>query len=133
MTLRYKSNQRFRHRDSLRRTWEGRRDDRFLNATDGRLLPLVVQSTHKVRRGAAKVTWTRTIIMDDIPVILRAMFWALGPHVKGDVTSSTPFKGGVTSSTSLIRKKKARAHLETWFKYPVGAVMILVLVRLTHY
>jgi hypothetical protein len=33
----------------------------------------------------------------------------------------------------LIRKKKARANLETWFKYPVGAVMILVLVRLTHY
>jgi hypothetical protein len=129
--LRYKSNQLFWHRDSLRRKWEGRRDDRFLSATDGRLLPLVVQSTDKVRRGAAEVTWARTIIVDDIPAILRVMFWALGPHVKGDVASSTHFNDGVTPSTTLVRKKKTRAHLKTWFKYPVGAVMILVLVRLT--
>ncbi|KAJ6041237.1 uncharacterized protein N7446_010870 [Penicillium canescens] len=126
--LRYKSNQQFWHRDSLGRKWKGRRDDRFLNATDGRLLPLVVQSTNKVRREAGEVTWARTILIDDTPAILKVMFWALGSRVTKDAESSTPFHVEVTSSTPLIRNNQARAQLKTWFNYPVGAVIIFVLL-----
>ncbi|KAF9250694.1 hypothetical protein DTO006G1_5798 [Penicillium roqueforti] len=57
------------------------------------------------------------------------MFWALGPRSKKkNVTSSTPLHGGATSSTSLIRKNHSRAQVEIRFKYPVGAVIILVLL-----
>ncbi|KAJ5779485.1 hypothetical protein N7457_007205 [Penicillium paradoxum] len=126
--LRYKPTGLFWHRDSLRREWKGYRDDRFISAKDGRLLPLFVQSTNEVLRGTSQVTWKRITIIDDIPLILQVMFWTLRSHLEANAASNIPSSGGGTSSTPLVRKKDIKTHLEIWFKYPVGAVTILVLL-----
>lgn len=137
----YKSKKIFWHRDSLGRMVHGRRDDRLISSTDGRLVPLVVMSTRKVLQSKAEATWKRTGLVDDIPGVLRVMFWALGPYVKEDVTSSTTFGDGATSTTCLAGRnpppklwlEKAQVQVKTGFKYSVGALTIVVLVRIMQY
>ncbi|RAK75079.1 uncharacterized protein BO72DRAFT_383219 [Aspergillus fijiensis CBS 313.89] len=74
----YKSITRYRHKDSLGRVWIGREDDRYLSATDGRLVELVVQASEDICHGPANSTWARKKIEESTPTILRIVYSLLG-------------------------------------------------------
>lgn len=57
------------HRDILKRSYWGRRDDRFLNPKDGRPSILIIQCSDDVRINGSKATWTRTRVSDKNPLL----------------------------------------------------------------
>jgi hypothetical protein len=72
------SKENFRHQDSLRRIYEGRSDDRYLDPVDGRVKELVVQCTDRVYRGPRNSTYKRTFIRNVAPITLRIASWPIG-------------------------------------------------------
>ncbi|XRM46720.1 hypothetical protein ABZX51_009749 [Aspergillus tubingensis] len=70
----YRSVEEYRHKDSLGRVWIGRENDRYLSATDGRLVELVVQASEDICHGPANSTWARKKIEESTPTILRVVY-----------------------------------------------------------
>ena len=66
----------FYHRDLLKRSHKGKRDDRFLNPRNGRLVKLIVQCTSDVNRTRAEASWSRTIVLNNSPRVFRISHWA---------------------------------------------------------
>jgi hypothetical protein len=112
----YESSEEFRHRDSLGRVFKGPEDDRYLSATDGRLEPLIVQATEDIWDGPSNSTWTRSMVQECTPTILRVVYVLLGSHIQND-------------------RKIPRSILH-WLSMLVGwipaCLIIAVLVRLTN-
>ena len=65
----------WRHRDAMRRIWNGTEDDRFLNPDDGRVNALVVQSTNHVYDGPTNSTWRLTYVRNVSSIIVRVAQW----------------------------------------------------------
>lgn len=65
----------WRHRDAMRRIWNGVEDDRYLNPNDGRVNDLVVQATNDVYDGPANSTWRRTYVRNVSSIIVRVAQW----------------------------------------------------------
>lgn len=65
----------WRHRDAMRRIWNGVEDDRYLNPDDGRVNNLVVQTTNDVYDGPTNSTWRRTYIRNVSSIIVRVAQW----------------------------------------------------------
>ncbi|KAJ9293510.1 hypothetical protein DTO271G3_7775 [Paecilomyces variotii] len=84
----YKSTQKFRHKDSLGRVWIGPEDDRYLSATDGRLKSLVVQASEEIRDGPANSTWPRKAMEPCTPAVLQVLYGLLGPQLRNDSKAS---------------------------------------------
>ncbi|PWY65424.1 hypothetical protein BO83DRAFT_401898 [Aspergillus eucalypticola CBS 122712] len=80
----YRSVEEYRHKDSLGRVWIGREDDRYLSATDGRLVELVVQASGDICHGPANSTWARKRIEETTPTILRVVYSLLGRQLQND-------------------------------------------------
>ena len=71
----------FYHRDLLRRSYQGKRDDRFLNPRNGRVIKLIVQCTSDVKNARAKASWIRTTVYNDSPRLFRISHWATEKYV----------------------------------------------------
>ncbi|GLA67353.1 hypothetical protein AtubIFM54640_010333 [Aspergillus tubingensis] len=80
----YRSVEEYRHKDSLGRVWIGRETDRYLSATDGRLVELVVQASEAICHGPANSTWARKRIEESTPTILRVVYSLLGRHLQSN-------------------------------------------------
>lgn len=65
----------WRHRDAMRRLWNGVEDDRYLNPIDGRVKDLVVQTINEIYDGPANSTWRRTYIRNVSSIIVRVAQW----------------------------------------------------------
>ncbi len=65
----------FYHRDILKRSFRGTRDDRFLNPKDGRPKELTVQCTNDVLDTESEASWTRTRVRNKSPWLFRVAYW----------------------------------------------------------
>lgn len=65
----------WRHRDAMRRLWNGMDDDRYLSPFDGRVKDLVVQTTNEIYDGRTNSTWRRTYIRNVSSIIVRVAQW----------------------------------------------------------
>ncbi|OGM50964.1 hypothetical protein ABOM_000096 [Aspergillus bombycis] len=80
----YKSTGKYRHKDTLGRVWIGPEDDRYLRATDGRLVELVVQVSKDIWHGPTNSTWARKKIEESTPTILRVVYSLLGRQLQNN-------------------------------------------------
>lgn len=71
----YTARDHWRHRDAMRRIWNGVEDDRYLNPDNGRVNRLVVQTTNVVYDGPTNSTWRRTYIRNVSSIIVRVAQW----------------------------------------------------------
>ncbi|MCJ1262456.1 hypothetical protein MMC22_002326 [Lobaria immixta] len=71
----YTARDHWRHRDAMRRIWNGVEDDRYLNPDNGRVNRLVVQTTNIVYDGPTNSTWRRTYIRNASSIIVRVAQW----------------------------------------------------------
>lgn len=62
----------------------GCENDRYLSATDGRLVELVVQASEDICHGPANSTWARRKIEESTPTILRVVYSLLGRQLQNN-------------------------------------------------
>lgn len=66
---------RWKHRDAMRRVWNGLEDDRYLDPKDGKINSVVVQTSDNVYDGSLNSTWKRTYVRNVSSTIVRVAQW----------------------------------------------------------